>query len=201
MRLAEDLTDATKDPVYDAVGMVATRPVVKPVWRLHTDNIGRYVGGSGPRWRDLLATDPPAVFIPSYRTDWLEDEDQDYIRARYVSLADDFWVAGKVLPPGGGQFEIIHPGRYRLSTLEGSDLAGTYPDGIKALTTPEQDGAFAGRLDGVSLTNQVVELTNGRHTLDCAADCQPAVVWVGPHASRPHRLPPASHRSLFVNWY
>src|SRR5262249_1524118 len=124
MSFAEDLTDPKHDPVYDGIGMVPTRPTIHFRWYLHGLTVQDFIKGSGPRVREMLAARPAAVFIPSYRTDWLPEEDHKFIREHYVSLADDFWVLGKVLPGGGGTFEISHPGRYRISTLEGSDLAG-----------------------------------------------------------------------------
>jgi hypothetical protein len=201
MNLAEDLTDPKSDPVYDAIGMVPTRPSIHFKWYLHSLNIGSFLNGNGPRVCDMLARRPAAVFIPSYRTDWLSDADHDFIREHYVSLADDFCVLGKVLPAGGGTFEIIHPGRYRISTLKGSDLADTYELGVKGVMIPEDPGTFTGTLDGQSLTNHPVQLCAGVHRIECAPDCQPAVVWMGPRLDRVHRIGPGDHRVLFYNWY
>jgi len=102
MGRAEDFTDPVKDPVYDAMGMVPTRPSIHFQWYLHSLNIQSFIKGPGPRVREMLAARPAAVFIPNYRTDGLPEEDHAFIRGRYVSLADDFWVLGKVLPAGGG---------------------------------------------------------------------------------------------------
>ncbi|MGN6555933.1 MAG: hypothetical protein ACTHLW_19675 [Verrucomicrobiota bacterium] len=199
MGLAEDLTDPAKDPVYDGIGMVSTRRIVDPHGFLHSLNFASFIS-SGPQIRDMLANNPAPVLIPSYRTDWLPQQDHDYIDEHYVSLADDFWVLGKVLPQGGGTFEVIHPGRYRISTIEGSDLAGTYAGGLDSLRIPEQEGKVTGFLDGNTLTNQVVELPVGTHFLTNNGS-QAAVVWVGPRQNRLHRLPQSDHRRLFVNWY
>src|SRR6185369_7888608 len=201
MTLAEDLTQPDRDRVYDGIGMVPTRSTIHFQWYLHSLNIQSFLNGPGPHVCDLLAARPAAVFIPSYRTDWLSETDHDFIRERYVSLADDFWVLGKVLPSGGGTFEIFHPGRYRISTLKGSDLDGTYPVGWEGMTTPEDKGTLSGTLDGAPLSVRPVELTVGTHRLECAADCQPAVVWMGPRLERVHRINPGDHRMLFVNWY
>ncbi len=201
MALAEDLTDPLKDPVYDGIGMVLTRPSIHFQWYLHSLNIRSFVKGSGPRVREMLAARPAAVFIPSYRTDWLPEEDHAFIRQHYVHLADDFWVLGKVLPAGGGSFEIDHPGRYRVSALNGSDLTGTYPEGFESLMAPKEDGKLSGTLDGALLSGQVVTLTVGSHRIETASDCQPAVVWVGPHLDRLPRIGPGDHQRLFVNWY
>jgi len=201
IRFAEDLTDAKTDPVYDGIGMVPTRARVHYSWFLHSFNIEKFTKGPGPRVHEMLAARPAAVIIPSYRTDWLTDEDHDFIRQRYVALADDCWVLGSILPAGGGTFEVYHRGRYRISTLKGSDLADTYPVGLQGALMPEDPGTIQGTLDGIPLTNQPLELCEGTHRIECASDCQPAVVWVGPHLDRVHRLGPGDHQQLFVNWY
>jgi len=201
MHLAEDLTDPQTDPVYDAIGMLITRPFVDRRAFLHGLLINNFLKRSGLRLRDMLAANPPAVVIPSYRTDWLPEEDHTFIRDRYVSFADDFWVLGKVLPVGGDTFEVFHTGRYRISTLKGSDLDGTYPLGLKGLATPEDPGTLSGTLDGEPLSSRPVQLSVGMHHLQCAPDCQPAVVWMGPHLDRVHRIGPGDHRVLFCNWY
>lgn len=201
MTLAEDLTDPALDPVYDGIGMVPTRPTVHFQWYLHGLNIQSFLDGSGPRVCNMLAARPAAVFVPSYRTDWLSEADHDFIKERYVPLADDFWVLGKVLSAGGGTFEVYHSGRYRISTLKGSDLQDTYELGMKGVMTPEDGGTLTGTLDGAPLPNRPVQLTAGVHRIECAADCQPAVVWMGPRLERVHRLGPGNHRVLFYNWY
>jgi len=201
MNLAEDLTDSKCDPVYDGIGMVPTRPSIHFQWYLHSLNIHSFLDGSGPRVCDMLSNNPAAVLIPSYRTDWLSDADHDFIKTNYVALADDFLVLGKVLSAGGGTFELIHPGRYRISTLKGSDLADTYPLGVKGVMIPEDPGTLTGTLDGKPLTKLPVQLSAGPHRIECEPDCQPAVVWMGPRLDRVHRIGPGDHRVLFVNWY
>ena len=201
MNLAEDLTDPKCDPVYDGIGMVPTRPSIHYQWYLHSLNIQSFLKGNGPRVCDMLSNNPAAVLIPSYRTDWLSDADHDFIKTNYVSLADDFRVLGKVLSAGGGSFEDLHPGRYRISTLKGSDLDGTYPLGVKGVMTPEDPGTITGTLDGKPVMNLPVQLSAGQHRIECAPDCQPAVVWMGPRLDRVHRIGPSDHRVLFINWY
>jgi hypothetical protein len=201
MSLAESLTDPVKDPVYDAIGMVPTRPIVDTRAFLHSLNFKSFIHGQGPQVRDMLAARPAAVLIPSYRTDWLPEADHAFIRERYVPLADDFWVLGKVLPAGGGTFEIVHPGRYRISSLEGSDLMGTFPSGMKGLLTPEDAGSITCTVDGQPSSAGVVELTVGKHRIETTPECQPAVVWVGPRVDRIHRLSQGDHQRLFWNWY
>lgn len=201
MRLAEDLTDPAKDPVYDATGMVPTRPIVHPRSFIHSFTIRTLNEGPGLRFHDMLAANPAAVLMPNYRTDALLPEDHAYIREHYVAMADDFWVLGNVLPTGGGTFEIIHPGRYRISTLAGSDLAGTFPEGLKSITTPEERGTVTGDIDGTALKGQTIELGTGVHRLETMSESQLAVVWVGPRSERIHRMRQSDHRLLFVNWY
>jgi hypothetical protein len=201
MHLAEDLTDRTTDPVFDGVGMVLTRPLVDPRLLLHSLYSENMLKGIGPQVRDLLAARPAAVFIPNYRTDWLPAGDQDAFREMYVAVADDFWVLGKVLPAGGGTFQIFHAGRYRISSLQSSDLAAEGSDSLGRKAAPSNEGSFTATLDGAAVSSRPVELTVGKHRIECKAGWQPAVVWVGPKLDRVGRLSERDHRLLFVNWY
>ena len=196
MRLAEQLTDPVRDSIYDAIGMVPTRPCID--FHLCSSNIRGFQDDSVRGAGDNL---PAAVLISSFRTDWLSEAAHAFIRDHYVSLADDFWVLGKVLPKGGGSFEISRPGRYRISSLQGSDLAGTYPEGLKGMLTPEDKGTLSGSLDGLPMSDGAVELSVGKHLIETATPDQAAIVWMGPKLERAHRLSPADHRALFVNWY
>jgi hypothetical protein len=199
MQVAEALTDPAKDPVFDAVGMTPTRPIVSLDAFLHT-MLG---GGAGYQSRiaDMLAARPAAVIIPNYRTDWLSPRDKAFIRERYVSVTDDLWVLGGVLPRGGGTFEVIHAGRYRIAPLPCSDLAGTYPDGFKALLADAQDSGLNGTVDGRPLTTQPVELSVGAHQIISGSQEQPTVVWVGPTMERLPRMRQGDHTLLFANGY
>jgi hypothetical protein len=201
MRLAEDLTDPTKDPVFDGVRLVPTRPTIGPRSQLHSLTFESLIKGPGPQVRDMLAAKPAAVFIPNYRTDWLPAADQDALRERYVPLADDFQVLGKVLPAGGGTFQVFHPGRYRFSSLQESDLAESCRVSEAQNAARLEAGSFTATLDGAPLTGGPVELTVGEHRLECKPGCQPAMVWVGPKLDRIGRLSERDHRLLFVNWY
>jgi hypothetical protein len=201
MQRAEDLTDPATDPVYDAIGLVPTRHTIDPRSFLHSLSVESFTKGPGPQVRDMLAANPAAVLIPSYRTDWLPELDHEFIAQHYVALADDFWVLGTVLPGGGGSFNVIHPGRYRISSKQSSDLSGTYPEGIQGLFTPEQDGCLAGTIDGVPVSNRPVFLTSGTHRIECAAGTEAAIVWVGPYVDRVHRIGSGDHHFLFVNGY
>jgi hypothetical protein len=116
-------------------------------------------------------------------------------------LADDFWVLGKVLPAGGGTFEIVHPGHYRISSLQESDLAETCRVSVAQLPVRLDEGSFTATLDGAPVSSRPVELTVGTHRIQSKPDCQPAVVWVGPNRDRVGRLSQSDHRLLFVNWY
>ncbi len=209
MRVAEQLTDPVKDPVYDGIGMVPTRRSIHFHWFLHSLNINNFRKSGDLRVRDMLAENPAAVIIQSYRTDWLPEEDHEFIRQRYVPLADDFWVLGQMLPAGGGEFEIHHPGRYHLAPKEVSNLAGTYESSLKALlesrkqpvAEPKVEPEFVATLNGLPLTNRTVELPVGTYRLETAADCSPTVVWAGPKLKQAPRVSESDRRRLFVNWY
>jgi hypothetical protein len=216
MKLAEDLTDPAKDPVFDGIGMVPTRQVIHPASFLHSLSVMSLLQKEGLHVRDMLAAKPAAVIIPSYRTDWLMEEDHEFIRAHYVPLADDFWVLGKRLPAGGGSFEIIHPGRYQITAKDDSCIMGTgntnlfdfralIRDAMKkksstAANAPAKTN-LVGTLDGAPLTGKPVELKVGTHRVETFFGSEPAVVWVGPKLERLHPIGNSDHLRLFVNWY
>jgi hypothetical protein len=95
------------EPVYDAIGMIPSRPAAGFHWYSQSLVARKFVDGTWPSVRETLARNPPPVVIASYRTDWLSAEDREFLRARWLPLADDFWVredrlygSGARLPPG-----------------------------------------------------------------------------------------------------
>jgi hypothetical protein len=201
MGAAEKLTEPAKDPVFDGVGLVPTRPVIHPASFLHSLSVRSLLDKEGMNVADMLAARPAAVIMPNYRTDWLTERDHEFIRAHYVPLADDFWVLGRMLPSGGGSFEIIHPGRYQITTKEASCVLGTVDTNPFGLVIPPMKTNCVGTLDGGALTGKAVELTVGTHRVETASDCEPAVVWVGPRLERQRPIGDRNHLQLFVNWY
>jgi hypothetical protein len=204
MSMAENMTDADKDPVYDGIGMVPTRHSIHYQWFLHSLNIQSFRNGQEMPVRGMLAANPAAVIIPNYRTDWLSDEDHAYIQKKYVPLEDDFWVLGQILQAGSGAFEIIHPGRYQITAVEASNIAGTYPlpkSLMESILPEPKFPPLVATLDGAQFDGKPTELTAGFHHIECGAGVQVAVVWLGPHMDRIPRMGPADHRWLFVNWY
>jgi hypothetical protein len=194
MTLAEQLTDPARDQVYDGIGMVPTRQTIHYQWYIHSLNLN-LLRTHGTEVHEILTARPAAVFIPSYRTDWLPKEDREFINTRYVALANDFTVLGKILPPGGGSFEIFHAGRYCV--VPAASLGGTMPtNSAVAINDP-----VAGSLDGVGFSNNPVELTVGTHRLESAGKTELAVVWVGPNLERVPLLVARHHDNLFRNWY
>lgn len=185
MRTAESLTDPAKDPVYDAIGMVPTRRGIHFHWYLHSLNMQSILDGKEPGVAQMLSAQPAPVLIPSYRTDWLPQDDWTFIRNRYIPLADDFWVLGQILPAGGGRYLVVHPGRYQILGRQGTQY-GPMPSGT---------------LDGHPLEGKIKELGLGQHEFSCPPDIQPLVVWVGPRAEGLPGIGPGNHLRLFVNWY
>ncbi|HEX9081496.1 MAG TPA: hypothetical protein VF768_04400 [Holophagaceae bacterium] len=185
MRTAESMTDPAKDRVYDAIGMVPSRGSIGYHWYLHSLNLRTFMDGEVASVPQMLVAQPAAVFIPSYRTDWLPDSDHRFIASRYVPLADDFWVLGQILPEGGGSFEVVHAGRYQVLGLKGGAV-GPLP---------------SGSLDGQALPHGPVALGLGPRKVQCPPGYQPVVVWVGPRLDDVPQIGPGDHRRLFVNWY
>jgi hypothetical protein len=201
IRLSEALTVPGSDPVFDGVGMVPTRSIVDNQAFLHCLNPHRFVNRPGPQVRDMLAARPPAVILPNYLTDQLPETDHAFVREHYVELSDDIWVLGEVLPPGGGTFQVIRAGRYRIAARETSDLLGTYPEGLAGLIIPKYEPGIEGTIDGAALAGRPVNLAAGSHRLQCAPGARPAIVWVGPSLERLPRLGQGDHQAIFHNWY
>ena len=114
-------------------------------------------------------------------------EEQLFLKDSYLALADDFFVLGGVLPPGGGTFKCLHGGRYLIQPLD-------------------QVGAAVSRggvwVDGHPFgAGSVLELTAGPHVMRTEEGARIQIIWVGPRLSAPPALPNRDHRQLFVNWY
>jgi hypothetical protein len=185
MQTAEALTDPARDQVYDGIGMVPTRQSIHFNWYLHSLNIQSFLNGKDPSVAQMLKARPAAVIILSYRTDWLSGIDATFVHDHYLPLADDFWVLGQILPPGGGSFGLMHAGRYQLL----ANRAGQ----VRPLTSAS--------IDGRPLTGSIAELGLGAHDLRCPPQDRPVYVWVGPKLDQVPGLPPGNHQRLFVNWY
>ena len=185
MRAAEAMTDPVHDPVYDGTGMVPTRETIGRQWYLHSLNMQAMLDGTTPSVAEMLRQTPAPVLIRNYRSDWLPEPDQRFIAEHYIPLADDFLVLGQVLPAGGGTYEVLHAGRYRVY--------GMADGGLRQLSEATVDNQPAGELP--------VELAVGSHEIHCPPDIRPVVLWVGPNLHDVPNLGDGNHRRLFVNWY
>ncbi len=196
MNLSEVLTDPVKDPVYDGIGMVPTRSSVHHQWYIHSLNLD-LLRTPGLQIHEMLTARPAAVVILSYRTDWLPKEDRDFIRKRYVPLADDIRVLGTSLPVGGGSFEIFHPGRYCIVPTAAIAPKNTSANSAAELPT----NSITGLLDGKPLSNLPIEMTVGTHQIETSTNSEVSIVWVGPNLNGVPQLAQYDHRYLFMNWY
>jgi len=206
MNLSEDLTDPAKDTIFDGVGMVPTRKYDERAL-IHGQAFLNLVKNTteGLKMRGFLQENPPSIVILNYRTEWMSDADKEFLRQRYVAIADDFMVLGSQLPAGGGTFEVFHAGRYRITSAEDSNIIGTYdaPKSLKeaVLQKKEEVPPLVGTIDGKPFDGKPVELSVGTHRVECTADRKAAVEWVGPHADSLPRLLGMNRHSLFQNWY
>lgn len=206
MALTEDLTDPEKDCFFDGVGMVPTRKMCDIHSLIHGQAFMGLVKKThdGMQMRGFLEANPPSVVILNYRTEWMSDEDKEFLNQRYVSIADDFMVLGSQLPAGGGTFEVFHAGRYRITSAEASNIIGTYvePKTMKEALKPQTEfPALTGTIDGKPFDGKPVELAVGTHHIECSADHKAAVEWVGPHVDALPRLMGMDRHRLFLNWY
>jgi hypothetical protein len=173
MRTAEALTDPRTDRVYDGAGLVPTRASIGFNWYNHSLNLADFASGRRPSVASMLAEHPAAVIIRSYRTDMIPEAGRDFIARRYLPLSDDLWVLGRVLGPGGGDYEVLHPGRYMVLRSVGG-----------------------GPVSSVALT-----LAAGTVRIDSAPEQQTRVMWVGPTLAALPGMGTAYHQHLFRHFY
>ena len=180
---AEEMTDPS-DPVYDAAGMVLTRPSIGRWWYLHSMSMRQIYDGKQASTAEMLASRPAAVLMPNYRFNWLPRSDWEFIQKNYVPLADDFWVLGTRLPDGGGAFRALRTGRYKLLAAAQGQVA-----------SPQVT------VDGTSVASGIRTLSAGSHDIRSAPDSAVTVVWLGPTLNTLPIISPGDHNTLFRNWY
>ena len=178
---AEAMTDPAHDRVYDGSGLVVTRDSIGYYLYLHSLTIRNFRNGNYPTVRSMLESRPASVLLPSYRTTWLPEPDQLFIRANYIPLSPDFLVLGADLPSTGA-WRCLKTGRYSV------------------LVTPS-DCADLVRVDGHPAPRQPVTLDNGAHFFTMPVDARVRVVWVGPTLNGPPDLGPGAMERTFINFY
>ena len=178
MQAAESLTDPRTDRVYDGAGLVLSRASIGYHWYTHSLNKAAFEDGRIPSVASMLAARPAAVIIRSYRTDMIPDSGRAFMAQRYIALSDDLWVLGRVLPPGGGRYDVLHPGRY---------VVARWIDGKLAPGTP--------------LLAAPVTLAVGPVHIRSESGVQPAVVWVGPTLPGLPAVGSGYHQHVFRNFY
>ncbi len=184
---AEALTDPATDPVFDGTGLVPTRHPVGYQWLIHSITLGRFRDGTWPSILSLLESDPPPVVIPNYRLDSLSQDEQAFLSAHYIPVADDLLVAGQVLPAGATTWTCLHPGRYQI-------FHEIQPGGVA------QPGVL--RIDGRDYANPVIlYLDKGDHRVESRGATRKVVAWIGPRLTTMPQLELGDHRELFINWY
>ena len=178
MQAAESLTDPRTDRVYDGAGLVPSRASIGYHWYNHSLNKAAFEEGRIPSVAAMLQARPPAVIIRSYRTDMIPEAGHAFMTQRYIALSDDLWVLGRVLPPGGGRYEVLHPGRYVVARW----IDGKLAHGSQLLSAP-------------------VTLAAGPVQIRSEAGVQPAVVWVGPTLPGLPDFGSGYHQHVFRHFY
>ena len=175
---AEAMTDPVSDRVYDGSGLVVARDSIGFYLYIHSLNIRNFRDGTYPSVRSMLESRPASVLLPNYRTTWLPEADQLFIRANYLPLAGDFLVLGAELP-SRGTWRCLKTGRYIVKAV---------PAGLVQV-----DGTLAGP--------GPVRLDAGTHAINGPSGVNVFVVWVGPRLQRLPFLGPGALERTFVNFY
>ena len=201
MSLAEDLTDAAKDPVYDGIGLVPTRRTIHFQWYLHSLNIQSFRNQPGLRVRDMLAharlrssfpTTAPIGFRRKTMRSFVN------VTCPWQTISGSW---GRLFLAAAARLRSFIRGaiaslRSRIRTWR------RHAAWLPGACRPDRTlGSFSAMVDGVPVPGHPVELTVGTHRFEAKPGCQAAVVWVGPQRDRVGRLSPSDHRTLFVNWY
>jgi hypothetical protein len=204
MSLAEQMTEPGKDSVYDYFGMVPMRRNEDYELFFQRRNGREAPGELKASLSELFASQPPAVIIADGHFDEIPEIDKAFVRGRYVPVTPDFWVLGRIFPTGGGDFEISHPGRYRITSAEASNLSGTYEppqNFMQSFAAPPKFPPITATLDGVPLNDLPVLLAPGVHHLKCGSQVRAAIAWVGPQLDGIPRITGESRDSLFAGWF
>lgn len=178
---AEAMTDAVSDRVYDGSGLVVARDSIGYHLYLHSLNIQNFRDGTYPSVRSMLELRPASVLLPSYRTSWLPEADQLFIRTNYLPLAGDFLVLGAELA-ATGTWHCLKTGRYRV------------------LVAPP-DRADLIRVDGRPAPPVPVRFEKGAHIFEIPEGARLRLVWVGPKLDEPPDLGPGALEQTFINFY
>ncbi|MBI1753951.1 MAG: hypothetical protein HY014_09720 [Acidobacteria bacterium] len=186
MGLAETMTDSSKDRVYDAAGLVASRQSIGRQWFLHTLFLDRLRRGESPSVRSMLQERPASVLIPNYRFAWLEAEDEAFIKSHYIPLAGDFLVLGQSMVSPKLDFTCLQGGRYH----------------IKAVTPKPGAGVDHLDMDGVKIpVPSIQSLPAGIHVFKAEKGSMVVVGWVGPTLKQLPEVSPGDPNRFFINWY
>lgn len=123
---AEKLTEKN-EPVFDLIGIVATRPQAHPGWWIYNGKMKSYMEGKIPLVRNMIEESRPPIIITNYRWTWLPKPDLEVLQKNYVRLHDQFWVLGQLEKRNKGTLNISRSGKYYLIShspeLEISDIS------------------------------------------------------------------------------
>ncbi|MAZ48484.1 MAG: hypothetical protein CME65_07970 [Halobacteriovoraceae bacterium] len=151
---AEKLTEEN-EPVFDLIGIVATRPQAHPGWWIYNGKMKSYMEGKIPLVRSMINESRPPVIITNYRWTWLPKTDWEALQKNYVRLHDQFWVLGHMKKTTKGSVKISRSGKYYLIS-KSPDL----------------------KISNFSLDKEVLDLEAGTYEFE-NNNANFALVWIG----------------------
>lgn len=166
MAAAEALSEPGRDRILDGAGLVPGREAIAPTWYLHLLNAPGLRGAGPGSFHSRVLADPPAVVLPSYRMNYLDDATLRFIRENYLPLAEDLWVPGGVLEAESPEWRCILLGRYAVAI--------------------EPEGRA--RCGGEALSSGVRVFAPGSIGCEIAPGTRITIIWLGPRLDEPPAL-------------
>lgn len=168
---AEQLT-APDEPVFDAAGLVPSRPPASRYWILHSLFMDEYRAGRRETVRQIIEREAPPVMVRGhYRFDWLGDDDLHAIDESYIPVSKQVWVLGARVDAPQARVAIRRAGRYVL----------------------EVPGGGSGAVDGAAVApGAPLALAVGPHEVEAPIGSR--LVWVGPRLFTPPALRSSNSR-------
>ena len=174
-----------EDRVFDGAGLAMFRKGPGEMWYLHSLNKAGYRAGIFPSVRNMLTQNRCPILLQSYKWDFMQSEDLEFIKSHYVPFRMAVWILGSRIPiyePGASDFNIFYDGFYLFCTWNMEPVSEI-------------------SVDGTPVNPQAVFLRKGEHRLKAEKSAGAVfALWVKNGRFLPPQVPELT-LPLYVNWY